>query len=198
MIDISLVKLYLRDIHEVFVLEDMLAPVEIQGGKVLTTECFHVNLDKDEKYLANDIAKYFNSYKDKERFFAFHSIEGCKLRFGSINLELNKNYDFIRPPFNPPILQSVKRDFSFEIAEGIPAGDLINAIIGCDNNIVKAYVFDRFVGQGVPEGKVRLAIEVTFQPTEKSYTNDELKIISEKIIDVIKNIKKKNVGEALK
>jgi phenylalanyl-tRNA synthetase beta chain len=34
----------------------------------------------------------------------------------------------------------------------------------------------------VPEGQVSLAVEVTLQPTEKSYSDDELKAISDKVI----------------
>jgi phenylalanyl-tRNA synthetase beta chain len=43
-------------------------------------------------------------------------------------------------------------------------------------------VFDDFRGQGVPEGRKSLAIEVTLQPGEKSYADDELKAIAERIV----------------
>jgi len=49
-------------------------------------------------------------------------------------------------------------------------------------NIVDACIFDDFRGQGVPEGMKSLAIEVTLQPDEKTYTDDALKAISEKIV----------------
>ena len=49
-------------------------------------------------------------------------------------------------------------------------------------NIAEARVFDDFRGQGVPEGKKSLAIEVTLQPGDKSYTDAELKGISERIV----------------
>jgi phenylalanyl-tRNA synthetase beta chain len=39
-----------------------------------------------------------------------------------------------------------------------------------------------FEGQGVPEGRKSLAIEVTLQPGEKSYTDEELKGIAERIV----------------
>ena len=48
--------------------------------------------------------------------------------------------------------------------------------------IVAARVFDDFRGQGVPEGKKSLALEVTLQPGEKSYTEADLKAISEAIV----------------
>ena len=90
---------------------------------------------------------------------------------------------FMRPAFTPPALQAVTRDFAFLVAVGMPANDLIRAVKGCDKDeIVAVRLFDRFAGQGVPEGQVSLAVEVTLQPKEKSYSDDELKAISDKVI----------------
>ena len=49
-------------------------------------------------------------------------------------------------------------------------------------NVAEARVFDDFRGQGVPEGKKSLAIEVTLQPGEKSYAEADLKAISDRIV----------------
>jgi phenylalanyl-tRNA synthetase beta chain len=90
---------------------------------------------------------------------------------------------FMRPAYTPPALQAVTRDFAFLVPTELPAGDLVRAIKGSDKeNIVAARLFDRFVGQGVPEGKVSLAIEVTLQPGEKSYTDEELRAISDRVV----------------
>jgi phenylalanyl-tRNA synthetase beta chain len=98
-------------------------------------------------------------------------------------IPLKKASGFMRPAFTPPALQAVTRDFAFLVAQSMPANDLLRAIKGTDNdNIVAVRLFDRFVGQGVPEGQVSLAVEVTLQPTEKSYSDDELKAISDKVI----------------
>jgi phenylalanyl-tRNA synthetase beta chain len=98
-------------------------------------------------------------------------------------IPLKKASGFMRPAFTPPALQAVTRDFAFLVAQSIPANDLLRAIKGTDkDNIVAVRLFDRFVGQGVPEGQVSLAVEVTLQPTEKSYSDDELKAISDKVI----------------
>ena len=48
-------------------------------------------------------------------------------------------------------------------------------------NIVGARVFDEFRGAGVPEGQKSLAIEVTLQPGEKSFTDAELKALGEQV-----------------
>jgi phenylalanyl-tRNA synthetase beta chain len=90
---------------------------------------------------------------------------------------------FARPAYSPPALQAVKRDFAFLVSAALPAGDLLRAVRGADKaNIVDARIFDDFRGQGVPEGKKSLALEVTLQPGEKSYTDPVLKVISERIV----------------
>jgi phenylalanyl-tRNA synthetase beta chain len=90
---------------------------------------------------------------------------------------------FMRAAYAPPALQSVTRDFAFLVPAQLPAGDLARVVKGCDKaNITAVRLFDRFAGQGVPEGQVSLAIEVTMQPGEKSYTDEELKAISDKVI----------------
>jgi phenylalanyl-tRNA synthetase beta chain len=98
-------------------------------------------------------------------------------------IPLKKAAGFMRPAFTPPALQAVTRDFAFLIAVDTPANDLIRSIKGCDkDNIVAVRLFDRFGGQGVPEGQVSLAVEVTLQPSDKSYSDDDLKAISDKVI----------------
>ena len=93
-----------------------------------------------------------------------------------------KGGGFARVNYAPPALQAVSRDFAFLVPVGLPAGDLVRAIRGADKaNIVGARVFDDFRGAGVGEGLKSLAIEVSLQPTEKSYAEGDLKAIAEKI-----------------
>lgn len=90
---------------------------------------------------------------------------------------------FMRPAFTPPALQAVKRDFAFLVAADLPAGDLVRTIKGADkDNIVAARLFDQFAGQGVPEGQKSLAVEITLQPNEKSYGEEDLKAIADKVV----------------
>ncbi|WAT17310.1 phenylalanine--tRNA ligase subunit beta [Aurantiacibacter sp. MUD11] len=90
---------------------------------------------------------------------------------------------FEKPHFAPPALQSVERDFAFLVPAELAAGDLLRAVKGADKaNIVDARVFDVFAGKGVPEGKKSVAIEVTLQPGEKSYKDEELKAISDAVV----------------
>ncbi|MFM6950714.1 MAG: phenylalanine--tRNA ligase subunit beta [Novosphingobium sp.] len=89
---------------------------------------------------------------------------------------------FARAHYAPPALQAVTRDFAFLVGADLAAGDLVRTVKGADKaNIVSARLFDDFRGQGVPEGQKSLAIEVTLQPLDKSYTEEDLKAIAEKV-----------------
>lgn len=87
-----------------------------------------------------------------------------------------------RSAYAPPALQPVRRDFAFLAPTGLAADQLLRAVRGADkDNIAGVALFDLFTGQSVPEGKKSLAVEVTLQPGEKSYTEAELKAIADKI-----------------
>ncbi|MFM1983251.1 MAG: hypothetical protein RJB22_1970 [Pseudomonadota bacterium] len=91
---------------------------------------------------------------------------------------------FMRPAFTPPALQAVKRDFAFLVPADLPSGDLVRTIKGSDkDNITAVRLFDLFAGQGVPEGQKSLAVEITLQPAEKSYDEEGLKAIAERVVN---------------
>ena len=89
---------------------------------------------------------------------------------------------FARTRYAPPALQAVTRDFAFLVPVELAAGDLVRMVAGADKaNIVAVRLFDDFRGQGVPEGQKSLALEVTLQPLDKSYKEEDLKAISDKV-----------------
>ncbi len=90
---------------------------------------------------------------------------------------------FMRAPYAPPALQAVKRDFAFLVPETVEADALVRAVRGADRkSIIDARLFDLFVGPGVEEGHKSLAIEVTLQPGEKSFSQEELEAISAAVV----------------
>jgi phenylalanyl-tRNA synthetase beta chain len=90
---------------------------------------------------------------------------------------------FMRPAYTPPALQSVRRDFAFLVPTDLAADSLIRAVRGADKAaITAARVFDVFAGQGVPEGHKSVAVEVLLQPAQKSFTDEELKAIADRIV----------------
>ncbi|MEE4201084.1 phenylalanine--tRNA ligase subunit beta [Erythrobacter sp.] len=90
---------------------------------------------------------------------------------------------FARPSFTPPALQAVTRDFAFLVPADLAAEDLLKTVRGSDkSNITSARVFDVFTGEGVPEGKKSIAIEVTLQPQDTSFKDADLKAIADKVV----------------
>ena len=86
---------------------------------------------------------------------------------------------FMRPAYTPPALQPVRRDFAFLVPAGLAADALVRAIRGADKAaIVGARLFDRFEG----EAGTSLAVEVTLQSGAKSFTDEELKVIADKVV----------------
>ncbi|PZO90743.1 MAG: phenylalanine--tRNA ligase subunit beta [Sphingomonas sanxanigenens] len=89
----------------------------------------------------------------------------------------------MRPAYAPPALQAVTRDFAFLVPADLAADALVRAVRGADKAaIVSARLFDLFTGQGVPEGLKSLAVEVTLQPVEKSFAEEDLSAIAAKVV----------------
>jgi len=88
-----------------------------------------------------------------------------------------------RPALALSDLMPVRRDFAFLMPEEAAAGDLIRAVAGADKQMVSGVtLFDRYVGKGVPEGHVSLALEVTLQPHGKTLTDAEIEAVSSRIV----------------
>jgi phenylalanyl-tRNA synthetase beta chain len=84
-----------------------------------------------------------------------------------------------RSAYAPSALQPVTRDFAFIVPADLPAESLARAIRGSDKATVTGVrLFDRFEA---PDG-LSLAFEVTLQPEEKSFTEEQLTEISRRIV----------------
>jgi phenylalanyl-tRNA synthetase beta chain len=90
----------------------------------------------------------------------------------------------MREAYAPPALQAVKRDFAFLVPAQMAADSLLRAVRSADRQAIAGVsLFDVFTGPGVPEGQKSLAVEVILQPGEKSFTEEELKAISGRIVE---------------
>ena len=84
-----------------------------------------------------------------------------------------------RAQYSPPALQAVNRDFAFLVPADVPAENLARAIRGSDKAAITGVrLFDRFE---TSDG-LSLAFEVTMQPVEKSFTEEDLSTISAKVV----------------
>ncbi|WEJ99064.1 MAG: phenylalanine--tRNA ligase subunit beta [Candidatus Sphingomonas phytovorans] len=90
---------------------------------------------------------------------------------------------FMRPAYAPPALQAVRRDFAFLVPAELGADTLLRAVKGADKAAITGVrLFDVFTGAGVEEGRKSLALEITLQPGEKSFTDEELKAVADKVV----------------
>ena len=86
---------------------------------------------------------------------------------------------FMRAAYTPPALQAVKRDFAFTVPAGLTADALVRAARGADRTaITGARLFDLFERDGVRS----MAVEITLQPGERSFTDEELKAVADKVV----------------
>jgi phenylalanyl-tRNA synthetase beta chain len=86
---------------------------------------------------------------------------------------------FMRPAYAPPALQAVRRDFAFLVPADLAADALVRAVRGADKAaITAARLFDLFER----DGQRSMAVEVTLQPGEKSFTEEELKAVADKVV----------------
>ena len=84
-----------------------------------------------------------------------------------------------RSPYSPPALQAITRDFAFIVPAEATADSLLRAIRGADKAwITGVRLFDRFEAA---DG-LSLAFEVTLQPTDKSFTDEQIGDVSKRIV----------------
>ena len=85
-------------------------------------------------------------------------------------------------------LQSVDKDLAFVVDKSTLAGNIIQAAKSADkDNITDVRVFDVYEGTGLPDGKKSIAIALTFQPKEKTYTDTDIEVLMNKVIQSVKS-----------
>ncbi|MEH3105747.1 MAG: phenylalanine--tRNA ligase subunit beta [Sphingomonas fennica] len=89
----------------------------------------------------------------------------------------------MRGAYRPAALQPVVRDFAFLLPADTAAETLLRAVRGADKAAVTdVALFDLFTGAGVAEGSKSVAVAVTLQPQERSFTEADLKALSDRIV----------------
>jgi len=86
----------------------------------------------------------------------------------------------------PARFPSVQRDLAFTIDEKIPYEDIRREISRTDKLIARVDVFDVYQGANIAAGKKSLAITLTFSDPEKTLTDQEIVLVMEKVIGVLK------------
>jgi len=112
--------------------------------------------------------------------YAEGPMAACEIFLAAIPLSRSANA--ARPLLKLEALQPVNRDFAFVVDHGVTAAKLIRAIRDADKNLIREVtVFDVYEGKGIETGKKSIALNVTLQPTDKTFTDAEIEQISARI-----------------
>ena len=88
-----------------------------------------------------------------------------------------------RPAFLVSDLPVVDRDFAFVINESVTSKELIDAAYRADKELItNVDVFDIYQGKTLGDNKKSIAISIKLRPHEKTLTDSEIDIISQKVI----------------
>lgn len=97
-----------------------------------------------------------------------------------------------RPLLNASMFQPVERDFAFVVETSVQADALVRAARSADKALIADVgVFDLYEGPNMPDGKKSLAITVTLQPRDRTLTDEDIDLVSNKVIS---NIEKATGG----
>ena len=82
--------------------------------------------------------------------------------------------------------QPLRRDFAFLVDTGVAADAVLRAARGAERTLITGVaLFDVYEGDKLPEGKKSLAVEVTFQPRERTLTDAEIEAAGQKVIAAV-------------
>jgi phenylalanyl-tRNA synthetase beta chain len=88
------------------------------------------------------------------------------------------------PDLSP--FQPIRRDFAFLVDSTVTADAVLRAARGADRALITGVsLFDLYQGDRLPSGKKSLAIEVVFQPRERTLTDAEIEAASEKVVAAV-------------
>ena len=91
-----------------------------------------------------------------------------------------------KAPPDLPAFQPLRRDFAFLVDSAVTADTVLRAARGADRNLIAGVsLFDVYEGENLPEGKKSLAIEVVFQPRERTLTDAEIETSGQKVVAAV-------------
>jgi phenylalanyl-tRNA synthetase beta chain len=103
------------------------------------------------------------------------------------NLPAPRKKGTAKGPLSISDFQPVRRDFAFLVDKSVEAGAVLRAAESAEKALIsRVTVFDVFEGQGVPEGKKSLAIEITLTPKDRTLTEAEIEQVSGKVVAQVK------------
>ncbi len=114
---------------------------------------------------------------------------GIKQRVAAFEVNLNNiplprvSNDKARKKLELSQFQPVDKDLAFIIDKAVPAINVVTAAKNADRNfITDVRVFDVYEGENMAEGKKSVAIAVTFQPKDATFTDKEIETLMNKVV----------------
>lgn len=116
----------------------------------------------------------------KQRVMAFEVI------LSNIPLPRSSN-DKAKKKLELSAFQPVDKDLAFVVDKTVPAVNLMTAAKTADREfIADVRVFDVYEGENLPEGKKSIALALTFQPKDKTFTDQDIENLMNKVIQEMK------------
>lgn len=116
----------------------------------------------------------------KQRVMAFEVI------LSNIPLPRSSN-DKAKKKLELSSFQPVDKDLAFVVDKTVPAINLITAAKTADREFISdVRVFDVYEGENLPEGKKSIALALTFQPKDKTFTDQDIENLMNKVIQEMK------------
>lgn len=116
----------------------------------------------------------------KQRVMAFEVI------LSNIPLPRSSN-DKAKKKLELSAFQPVGKDLAFVVDKTVPAVNLMTAAKTADREfIADVRVFDVYEGENLPEGKKSIALALTFQPKDKTFTDQDIENLMNKVIQEMK------------
>ncbi len=91
-----------------------------------------------------------------------------------------------RAAYNVSDLPAVTRDFAFIVKQDVPASAVLQAIASAEKkHISNVRVFDVYQGEHVEKDHASIAVSVSLQPTDATFTDADITRISDAIIQQV-------------
>ena len=111
------------------------------------------------------------------------------------NIPLPRQKGPAKPLLKLSSLQPVTRDFAFIVDEAVSAQSLIDAVRRAARDVVTdIVVFDVYQGKGIEDGRKSVALAVTLQPKDATFSENDLITFSDQITAMVQ----KNCGGVLR
>ena len=102
--------------------------------------------------------------------------------------ESRKKIRETKPQFIVSDYQKVVRDFAFVIEDKYSSGEIINLVKNVDKELIKTVkIFDIYQGENIEKGKKSIAFNVTFEPKDKTLSEEDIEQVSKKIVSIVQS-----------